>query len=582
MSCPICFNDYVSKSKKESSELADSTNLKCSYIYDNGEICNKPNTPNEDLCNLHAMFRTKITCPSCTKECCRICYRTIFLKNSEEPRCIHCQNGFSIEFLLDKNEDRFTNKFIWGPLKEHRENILLQQLLSRLPIYQHLVTEQIIKEKKKNNIDKINQRLIELEDQNIEIIKTIIIYEEYDMDTYKLYKILNKNKFKIEKLIEYKSDINKSDTPPTIKEEEEEEKQKTHGNCLNSECRGFINHEWECGICFMKVCSKCHSIKNKDHECDPNEIETMKILKEISKPCPGCNQMIEKITGCNMMWCTNCHNFFDWQKLVIIKKTKFAHNPEHIAWMAKNNKTLGNIAEPQADPVVNVCNLDYYKISNLLIPEDDKDMLNEHLRFCNEIRDDIDRYRDPLEKNIEKHAIDYLREKIDKNYLKKLIQRNYKSSKKTELANMYRMLYVDNVQSILVYAVNEIKKYQLQKDNQSKIQEILKNTENVLYNTREYTEKCLQRIGELFNSEKPHLSNISAKVEQSKAKFPTIFLKKLDNLRNKEFYIEWPYRIVLFDLTKSENNDDLIDFLKENPDWIPTHKEIMQSYEKTH
>ena len=238
---------------------------------------------------------------------------------------------------------------------------------------------------------------------------------------------------------------------PAEKKEEKEKVQKTHGNCLKRSegCNGFINHEWECGICFTKVCSKCHNVKEKDHECDPDEVESIKALKDISKPCPGCNQIIERTQGCNQMWCTNCHNFFDWNSGKIIKKTQYVHNPEHLAWVAKNSKTLGNVRAPAE---INACDIQYNHITDLPIPEEAKEILTETLRICNEIRDEVDHYRDPLEKNIEKHAVDFLRSKITKNDLKKLVQRNYKSSKKTEFANMHRMMYIDAAKNTLVFS----------------------------------------------------------------------------------------------------------------------------------
>ena len=71
-----------------------------------------------------------------------------------------------------------------------------------------------------------------------------------------------------------------------------EKVRKTHGKCQVSECNGYINHKWECGICGTKICSKCYCLKTKDHKCNPDDIESIKFMKESAKPCPNCNQMI--------------------------------------------------------------------------------------------------------------------------------------------------------------------------------------------------------------------------------------------------------------------------------------------------
>lgn len=576
--CPICCNDYYVSGNVEdeqsvtSSSTTQSSDI-CSFICDSGKPCKLKRT-NEDLCGVHSSYRTKIVCPSCSKECCKICYRTFFLGSLEEPQCMDCKKGFSIEYLLgyDGNSQRFSNKFVWGPLKEHREDVLLDQILARLPTFQLEVTEQLNKERFRDKMIKIDQRIKSIQLQNAQIIRNIVVYEEYDINNEELYQIVNKNKLRLTKLFELKTTLNKKNGVQVEKVDNEEKVHKTHGNCLNKNkgCNGFINHEWECGICFLKVCSKCHNTKEKDHECDPNEVESIKALKDIGKPCPGCNQMIERTMGCSQMWCTGCHNFFDWNTLKIIKKTQYTHNPEHIAWLAKNNKMLGNVTDPAE---VNICDIGFHHITSLRISDQAKEILSETLRICNEIRDDVERYRDPLEKNIEKHAIDFLRSKITKNDLKKLIQRNYKSSKKSEFANMHRMMYIDNVRNVLVYSVNEIKKSSIQ----TEIDNILQNTFTVLNNSREYTEKNLKNLGDLFNSEKPHLSNISARSEFNDKKYADRFLKVLHKLRTERFYIDYVNRQIFYKLTNTQSEKDLIKFLKENPEWIPSEANIIKA-----
>jgi hypothetical protein len=582
MSCPICCNDYYTDDTQSvtSSSTVLSGSDTCSFICDTGLKC-KLRRSTDDLCGIHAIYRTKISCPSCSQDCCKICYRKYFLDILEEPQCMYkeCKKGFSIEFMLgyDGNIQRFSGKFVWGPLKEHREDVLLDQILARLPTFQLVVTEQITKERYKERLSKINERVKEIQLQNSQIIRNIIVLEEYDINNKELYQIFNRNKLRLLKLRELINEVHASFSVPTVKKDVDEKLNKTHGNCLDREngCNGFINHEWECGICSMKVCSKCYTRKEKEHECDPNEVESIKALKDISKPCPGCNQMIEKTHGCSQMWCINCRNFFDWNTLKIIKRTQYVHNPEHVAWLAKNSKVLGNVADPVE---VNACDISFDHITALNIPDSARDILTENLRICNEIRDEIGRYRDPLEKNIEKHAVDFLRGKIDKNYLKKLVQRNYKSSKKAEFANMHRMMYNDNVRNILVYSRSEIVKltspYGLQQ-NHTEIEAILQNTITVLNNLRDYTENNLKTLGELFNSEKPHLTNTY--VDTDGKRFTTQILKTLHRIRTERYYIDYATREIFYKLTNVGDERKLIAFLKENPDWVPTEEEILKA-----
>jgi len=717
MTCPICcINYYTGKETQNAKE----TQI-CSYICDTGQQCKLKRTY-EDLCTLHSTLRIMILCPFCNGECCRICYRTFFLNMPEEPRCIHCKKGFTFEFLLGlepiNKVQRFTNAFVWGPLKEHRENNMLEQIMARLPTFQQIVTEQLAREIYKKNVILTEGRLKLLNIQNSQIIRTIIILQEYDIINDKLNILLMKNKLRITKLAGFKQImINKLNG--NIKKEDEIKIQKTHGNCLKREegCNGFINHEWECGVCFTKVCSKCHNIKLKDHECNPDEVESIKALKDVSKPCPGCNQMIEKTMGCfardtpvlmydgslkmsqeiiegdiligndsfkrivldcttgtdklykinqnvgdsytvnskhtlvlcdkeyniheiivddylvlpdeeknklygfkrtgiltkisieyvgegtyygwrldgnnlfmapdltilkncSQMFCTNCHNFFDWNKLTLIKKTVYVHNPEHTAWVQKNSGILGNFQPGGGPPQeVDACNISANHISKLKISEDAKTILNETLRICNEIAASFQQYINPMERHIEKHAVDFLKGLITKDNLKYLVQRNYKSSKKAEFANIHRSMYVDSARNILVYVVNEIPKIKKEDEKNT----ILNNAFNILNNLREYTENNLANLGKLFNSDKPHLSEISARNEAHRRNneqdkyIVNRFLGTLNELRTGRYYLSFQTRNILFKITGVTNEKDLIEFLKNNQTWIPSSEDIIKT-----
>jgi len=72
--------------------------------------------------------------------------------------------------------------------------------------------------------------------------------------------------------------------------------------CPANDCRGFLSTQWKCGICERWTCPDCHELKGYDrdcdHQCDPNNVETAKLLANDSKPCPKCQSLIFKIEGC--------------------------------------------------------------------------------------------------------------------------------------------------------------------------------------------------------------------------------------------------------------------------------------------
>jgi len=120
------------------------------------------------------------------------------------------------------------------------------------------------------------------------------------------------------------------------------EKKQFIQKCPSQDCRGYLSTQWKCGICEVRVCKDCHEIKTDDetHECNPDVVETIKMLKKDSKNCPKCSSIIYKINGCDQMFCTQCHTAFNWSTLKIV--TNNIHKPHYFEWL-RNESTDGNI-----------------------------------------------------------------------------------------------------------------------------------------------------------------------------------------------------------------------------------------------
>jgi ribosomal protein S27AE len=101
--------------------------------------------------------------------------------------------------------------------------------------------------------------------------------------------------------------------------------------CPAADCRGFLSSAWKCGMCDNWSCPDCHEVKGKDkdapHTCDPNSVETAKLLAKDSRNCPKCASMIFKIDGCDQMYCTQCHTAFSWRTGRV--ETGTIHNPHY-------------------------------------------------------------------------------------------------------------------------------------------------------------------------------------------------------------------------------------------------------------
>ena len=110
--------------------------------------------------------------------------------------------------------------------------------------------------------------------------------------------------------------------------------------CCSGGFPGFMTTQWRCPLCENWACSICHELVGKkcethSHKCTPENIATAELLNKDSKPCPTCGTLIHKISGCYEMFCTQCHNGFDWTSG---KKLKNVHNPHFFEYMSTHGR----------------------------------------------------------------------------------------------------------------------------------------------------------------------------------------------------------------------------------------------------
>ena len=215
--------------------------------------------------NYNKSTRSKVCCPYCEFDVCRTCCETYILSENV-PKCMKpdCAKEWSRKFL----RENFTNVFLTSKYREHLEDILFNQEKALMPATQPLVEEKIMKRNLRKNLREID----------------LLIEDLY------------RQKRELERQIQY------GIIPTTSSEKEDKEKARFVRQCPANGCRGFLSTQWKCGICEQWSCPECHELKgpNRDceHKCDPNNVETAKMLAKDSKPCPKCQSLIFKISGC--------------------------------------------------------------------------------------------------------------------------------------------------------------------------------------------------------------------------------------------------------------------------------------------
>lgn len=437
--------------------------------------------------------RCKIDCKTCETNnviACQSCAKRYILDQPNDASCMICKVEWDTEFLTNNFSKVFVNK----QLKNHRENYLLEKQLAMLPETQEYAEQLKLIDgfEKQKEIMLIKKRKLEIELKNLnsEIRKIDFTVSDIKYGSY------NKNKSKSE--FTYK--------------------------CPIENCNGFLNERFQCGICDNKICKHCMEIKEENHECNEDKKETIKLLRQDTKPCPKCGELINKIIGgCDQMYCIKCHTAFSWRTGQLDRGN--IHNPEYYRWMRENGKNIPRnpldvIHDPCGNNIINYSTLltilrNYFQCENVKqtggyrtyynnVIKDSQQTIkiaNMHRMighinylntgFQNEIRNE--------EINLRNMRANYLLNKITKLDFKKKLQmlekKNNKSKKMNDIWNLLRL--------VLIEYIGKITEREYKKENGIRIiNEIIEESEKI----RKYCNKSFNNVGKIYNMVYPGIN----------------------------------------------------------------------------
>ena len=255
--------------------------------------------------------RCPVECKKCSFRACRECIGKYVLSQEilTGLKCMDpdCDCIWDRGFLVDNLPKVFINKHH----RKHRSNLLFHQELSRLP-----ATMPFVAGRKK--VVELKEEKAVLKDKKMRLITEV--------------NKIHRQIWRIERDISHYKDGNIKESREFIR------------GCPAEGCRGFLSKAWKCQVCSIYVCSKCQEIKGKitttkedlfaAHTCDENNVKTANMLKKDSKPCPSCGVVIHKVSGCDQMWCTQCHVAFSWRTGRTINA--IIHNPHYYEWQRQN------------------------------------------------------------------------------------------------------------------------------------------------------------------------------------------------------------------------------------------------------
>lgn len=237
---------------------------------------------------------TEVTCEHCQFSACRTCCQTYILDQTQ-AKCMNneCFPEWSRKFLVQN----FTKTFVNNDWKKNREKVLFDTEKALLPATQHVVEQRKIRIKMQAEVKELDRNIADLNRRRNDLI-TLHMNRRHAIS----------------------------------------ERRNFIRACPQGECRGFLSTMWKCGTCATWTCPECHEVKGEfqdsPHTCDPNNVETAKLLAKDTNPYPKCATGIFKIEGCDQMWCTQCHTAFSWRTGRV--ETQI-HNPHFYEWQRRNN-----------------------------------------------------------------------------------------------------------------------------------------------------------------------------------------------------------------------------------------------------
>ena len=364
-----------------------------------------------------AVVRKKVECNSCHKELCIKCVERYLLSSIEDPHCLHCRASWTRPFLGTICSMTFLNKTYYV----HRQEVLVNREKSFLPTYQTIAEREV------------RAREISKED-------TALATEYYELE-----KEMNR---KLSELSKKRRDVwRRAENVRNGFEENAPSGTKTKATptkfvrrCTAADCKGFLSTAWKCGICSSWACPECFEIKglvhDAPHTCTAEALATAALIRKDTKPCPSCGEMINKIDGCDMMWCVSCHTPFSWNTGNVIK-AGIVHNPHYFQWLAKGGQAAPT--NPGFIPCGGLPNP--YHVQTVLANanKEDRRELLDILRICAHVSDierhHYERHLDPL--NNEDIGVQYLlKESSEENWKQVLAKREKERQKSNEIRDI--------------------------------------------------------------------------------------------------------------------------------------------------
>ena len=311
----------------------------------------------------------------CEYDCCKTCAKQYVLSVTEEAFCMNCKKQWNRHALVQHFGVTWTNTVY----KKHLEKILLERELVRMPETMGVIQQRRERKQAQERIKEIEKQKYGLFDTRYalnsmikdkhfckksteasiqdfvdQLKERVLVRSWHPLQEIRKYSASNFTKKQLQEqsklLTTQLNALNirirnvQVNRYAHLDEREIKPVKEFIRHCPDNDCRGFLSTALKCELCGIFGCGQCREIKGRnteeinEHTCDPNTVETIKLMKKDTKPCPKCGKNIFKISGCSQMYCTpqsgGCGTAFNWNTLQICQG--MIHNPHYFEWQRQN------------------------------------------------------------------------------------------------------------------------------------------------------------------------------------------------------------------------------------------------------
>lgn len=273
-----------------------------------------------------------VTCYKCNHKCCVGCMKQTILSNDSEAHCMSCKVQFSHRFLVATLKAAFVNK----AYRQHMQKLLFERQLALLP-----ATQPIAEARRRDDAIRAEHNRLQLEVARWERKQAELQVRLHSLDesspehttlqtqVLEMFQHVLKCQRQLREHDKVYARMLSGDLPEVAR-------QSFVRKCPADNCKGFLSTQWKCGLCDTYSCKECHDHIGEhslleSHKCDADKVATAKLLATDTKNCPKCATPIFKISGCDQMYCTQCHTAFSWRTGLV--ETGVIHNPHYFAYL---------------------------------------------------------------------------------------------------------------------------------------------------------------------------------------------------------------------------------------------------------